>query len=86
MNDYGGDQWYKMPDDAYKIQTFIAISLNDIVYRAPSVSSGPISGGLTQIAGSFTLEQAIDFSNVLSSQQMIPQLKFVSSKKLAKKD
>lgn len=86
MNDYGGDQWYKMTDDAYKNQSFIAISLNDIVYNAPSVSSGPISGGLTQIAGSFTLEQAIDLSNVLSSQQMIPKLKFVSSEKLAKKD
>jgi SecD/SecF fusion protein len=86
MNDYGGDQWYKMTDDAFKNQTQIAISLNDIVYSAPSVSNGPISGGLTQIAGSFTLEQAIDLSNVLSSQQIIPQLKFVSSEKLAKQD
>ena len=84
MNEYGSDMWYKMTDDAYKNNTQIAISLNDIVYSAPGVINGPISGGFSQISGSFTLEQALDLSNVLSSQQMIPKLKFLSSKKLVK--
>lgn len=86
MNEYGGHKWYQMTNDAYNNQTKIAISLNDIVYSAPSVSSGPISGGLSQISGNFTLEQAIDLSNILSSQQMIPKLKFISLKKLDKEE
>ncbi|WP_430467634.1 SecDF P1 head subdomain-containing protein [Winogradskyella ouciana] len=86
MNEYGGHKWYQMTNDAYLNQTKIAITLNDIVYSAPSVSSGPITVGSSQISGSFTLEQAIDLSNVLSSQQMIPKLKFTSLKKLEEED
>ena len=86
MNEYGAHTWYKMTNDAYENQTNIALTLNDIVYSAPSVTAGPISGGRSQISGNFTKEQVIDLSNVLSSQQMIPKLKFISIKKLANKE
>ncbi|WP_422105649.1 SecDF P1 head subdomain-containing protein [Winogradskyella sp.] len=84
MNEYGAHKWYQMTNDAYENDTKIAVTLNDQVYSAPGVTSGPISGGLTQISGGFTLNQAIDLSNVLRSQQMIPKLKFVRINKLDK--
>lgn len=84
MSEYGGHKWYKMTNYAYINQTRIAIALNDVVYSAPSVSSGPISGGLCEISGDFTVEQAKDLSNVLSSQQLILKLKFVNMIKLEK--
>ena len=82
MNDLGADIWYQMTNNAFENNTKIAVTLNDIVYSAPGVTSGPISGGFSQISGSFTLNQAVDLANVLSSKKMIPQLRFKNVIKL----
>ncbi|WP_299361007.1 hypothetical protein [Winogradskyella sp.] len=82
MNEYGAHKWYKMTNEAYLNQTKIAIVLNDIVHSAPMVSAGPIEGGHSQIAGDFTLEEALSLSYILDSQQRIPKLKFVKMSKI----
>jgi SecD/SecF fusion protein len=47
MNGQGAKAWEELTGRAY---TNIAIVLDDIVYSAPGVSSGPISGGRSEIS------------------------------------
>lgn len=47
----------------------IAIALDDIVYSAPNVN-GPIEGGSSEIAGSFTVQEAQDLANILKSGKL----------------
>jgi SecD/SecF fusion protein len=43
---------------------YIAIVLDNIVYSAPGVSSGPIAGGRSEISGSFDVTETKDLANV----------------------
>jgi SecD/SecF fusion protein len=70
MNAKGAKIWEEMTKVAYETQGFIAIVLDDIVYSAPSVSSGPIAGGNSQISGSFSLTEAVDLANVLRAGKL----------------
>lgn len=79
MNSQGANRWERMTEVAYQQGSQIAITLNGIVYSAPSVSVGAIKGGNTELSGDFTLEEAQDLTFVLSSQNSIPKLKFVNS-------
>ena len=45
MNSQGAKIWEEMTGNAYSQSSQIAIVLDDIVYSAPGVTSGPISGG-----------------------------------------
>lgn len=79
MNAQGAGRWERMTNSAYQNQSQIAITLNDIVYSAPGVSSGAIVGGNTEISGEFTVGEAQDLALILSSGHRIPKLKFVNS-------
>jgi SecD/SecF fusion protein len=70
MNAKGAKIWEAMTKEAYEAQGYIAIVLDDIVYSAPSVSNGPISGGNSQISGAFSLTEAIDLANVLRAGKL----------------
>lgn len=70
MNAKGSRIWEEMTRIAYESQGFIAIVLDDVVYSAPSVNSGPISGGSSEISGSFTVNEAIDLANVLRAGKL----------------
>ncbi|WP_411768389.1 protein translocase subunit SecDF [Winogradskyella sp. A3E31] len=70
MNAKGAKVWEDMTRTAYETQGFIAIVLDNIVYSAPGVSTGPISGGNSQISGSFKLTEAIDLANVLRAGKL----------------
>lgn len=70
MNGKGAKIWETMTGRAYTNQSQIAIVLDDIVYSAPGVTSGPISGGSSEISGSFTLNEAIDLANVLRAGKL----------------
>jgi len=39
--------------------------LDNKVYTAPGVSTGPISGGRSEITGDFTVNETKDIANVL---------------------
>ncbi len=70
MDKTGAAIWEQMTGDAYKKKSQIAIVLDDIVYSAPGVSSGPIAGGNSQISGNFTVEQGQDLANILKSGKL----------------
>ncbi|RCW90047.1 protein translocase subunit SecDF [Winogradskyella arenosi] len=70
MDARGAKIWEEMTKKAYETQGFIAIVLDNVVYSAPSVTSGPISGGNSQISGSFSLTEAIDLANVLRAGKL----------------
>ncbi|TCK68648.1 SecD/SecF fusion protein [Winogradskyella wandonensis] len=70
MNAKGAKVWEAMTKVAYETRGNIAIVLDNIVYSAPGVSTGPISGGNSQISGSFTLEEATDLANVLRAGKL----------------
>ena len=70
MNAQGAKTWEEMTKVAYETQGYIAIVLDDIVYSAPSVSTGPISGGNSQISGAFSLTEAVDLANVLRAGKL----------------
>ncbi|SHH30751.1 protein translocase subunit SecDF [Winogradskyella jejuensis] len=70
MNAKGAKIWEAMTKVAYETRGNIAIVLDSTVYSAPGVSTGPISGGNSQISGSFTLEEATDLANVLRAGKL----------------
>ncbi len=70
MNGKGAKIWEEMTGKAFKEQGNIAIVLDNIVYSAPGVSKGAISGGNSEISGQFTLNEAIDLANVLRAGKL----------------
>ena len=70
MNSQGAKIWEEMTGNAYSQSSQIAIVLDDIVYSAPGVTSGPISGGNSEISGAFDLNEAIDLANVLRAGKL----------------
>jgi len=70
MNAKGAKIWEEMTKKAYETQGYIAIVLDNIVYSAPSVSTGPIAGGNSQISGAFSLTEAVDLANVLRAGKL----------------
>lgn len=70
MNSKGAKIWEAMTGKAYTQQSQIAIVLDNVVYSAPGVTTGAISGGNSEISGSFTLNEAIDLANVLRAGKL----------------
>lgn len=79
MNAAGAKVWEDMTRRAYEERGYIAIVLDEIVYSAPGVSTGPISGGNSQISGSFTLNEAIDLANVLRAGKLPASAEIIQS-------
>ncbi|MBC6998181.1 protein translocase subunit SecDF [Cytophaga sp. FL35] len=70
MNTQGAKEWEELTGDAYNNRTGIAIVLDNKVYTAPGVSSGPISGGRSEITGDFTINETKDIANVLRAGKL----------------
>ncbi len=70
MNAKGAKVWEEMTGEAFNQGSQIAIVLDDIVYSAPGVTTGPIAGGSSSISGDFTLNEAIDLANVLRAGKL----------------
>jgi SecD/SecF fusion protein len=79
MNAKGAKIWEELTGTAYKTQGSIAIALDNIVYSAPGVSSGPISGGNSEISGNFTLLETKDLANVLRAGKLPAHAEIVQS-------
>ena len=79
MNGKGARKWEEMTGKAYKDKSNIAIVLDDIVYSAPGVSRGAISGGRSEISGQFTLNEAIDLANVLRAGKLPASAEIIES-------
>ena len=70
MSGQGAKTWEELTGRAYTQKSNIAIVLDDIVYSAPGVSTGPIAGGRSEISGSFTLDESTDLANVLRAGKL----------------
>ena len=79
MDSRGSRIWESMTGKAYKDASNIAIVLDEIVYSAPGVSSGAISGGRSEITGNFTLNEAVDLANVLRAGKLPASAEIIQS-------
>lgn len=70
MDTKGAKIWETLTGKAYIEKGNIAIVLDNIVYSAPGVSRGAISGGNSQITGNFTVLEAQDLANVLRAGKL----------------
>jgi len=70
MNGKGAKTWEEMTGRAYNEKSNIAIVLDNIVYSAPGVSTGPISGGRSEITGDFDITEGQDLANVLRAGKL----------------
>jgi len=79
MNTKGAKSWEKLTGDAYTNRTGIAIVLDNKVYTAPGVSTGPISGGRSEITGDFTINETKDIANVLRAGKLPASAEIIQS-------
>ncbi|MES2574166.1 MAG: protein translocase subunit SecDF [Bacteroidota bacterium] len=70
MSGQGAKIWEELTGKAYTQKSNIAIVLDNVVYSAPGVSSGPISGGRSEISGSFQISETKDLANVLRAGKL----------------
>lgn len=79
MSPVGAKEWENLTGKAYTQKTAIAIVLDNVVYSAPGVSSGPITGGSSEITGSFTVQETKDLANILKAGKLPASADIVSS-------
>lgn len=77
MSKKGADIWEKMTGEAFTGKYAIAIALDNYVYSAPGVNNGAISGGNSQISGSFTTQEAQDLASILRTGKLPAPAKIV---------
>ena len=79
MSGQGARAWEELTGRAYTQKSFIAIVLDDVVYSAPGVTSGPISGGRSEITGAFDITETKDLANVLRAGKLPAAAEIVQS-------
>ena len=79
MNGAGARIWEELTGKAYSQKSNIAIVLDNLVYSAPGVSSGPIAGGRSEISGVFSIEETKDLANVLRAGKLPAAAEIVQS-------
>ncbi|PTM08810.1 MAG: protein translocase subunit SecDF [Bacteroidetes bacterium] len=79
MNAKGAKVWEEMTGRAFSTGGQIAIVLDNIVYSAPGVTTGAISGGNSEISGQFSLNEAIDLANVLRAGKLPARAEIVQA-------
>ncbi|GJH40658.1 protein translocase subunit SecDF [Capnocytophaga sp. HP1101] len=79
MDGKGARIWEALTGKAFTENTNIAIVLDNIVYSAPGVTTGAISGGRSEITGNFTLNEAVDLANVLRAGKLPASADIVQS-------
>ncbi len=79
MNASGAKSWEDLTGKAYSQQSNIAIVLDNVVYSAPGVTTGPISGGSSSISGDFTVQETKDLANILKAGKLPASAAIVSS-------
>ncbi|PKV49844.1 SecD/SecF fusion protein [Aquimarina sp. MAR_2010_214] len=70
MDGKGAKKWEEMTGRAFSQSSQIAVVLDDIVYSAPGVTTGAISGGRSEITGDFSIEEGQDLANVLRAGKL----------------
>src|SRR5690606_9384368 len=79
MNGNGAKKWEEITGAVSQQGNAIAIVLDSIVYSAPGVSRGAISGGQSEISGSFTINEKKDLANILRAGKLPAAAEIVQS-------
>ncbi|MGV7107749.1 protein translocase subunit SecDF [Flavobacterium sp. U410] len=79
MNGKGALEWEKLTGKVSQQGNAIAIVLDNLVYSAPGVSRGAISGGQSEISGSFTINETKDLANILRAGKLPAAAEIVQS-------
>ncbi|RRA93292.1 protein translocase subunit SecDF [Paenimyroides viscosum] len=79
MNASGAKSWEDLTGKAYSQQSNIAIVLDNVVYSAPGVTTGAISGGRSSISGDFDVQETKDLANILKAGKLPASAAIVSS-------
>lgn len=79
MDGTGAKIWEDMTGKASQEQSQIAIVLDNIVYSAPGVSTGAISGGRSEITGDFSITEGQDLANVLRAGKLPASAEIIQS-------
>mgnify|MGYP005840500667 CR=1 FL=1 len=79
MNGAGAREWEKLTGQVSQQGNAIAIVLDNKVYSAPGVSKGAITGGQSEISGSFTVNETKDLANVLRAGKLPAAAEVVQS-------
>ena len=79
MSGQGAKAWEELTGRAFTQKSNIAIVLDDVVYSAPGVSSGPISGGRSEISGVFDVTETKDLANVLRAGKLPAAAEIIQS-------
>lgn len=78
MDNKGAKLWADLTTKAYNNGgREIAIALDDLVVSAPGVNNGPITGGRSSISGSFNVQEALDFANILEVGKLPAKTKII---------
>lgn len=78
-NAVGNTKWERLTKISFDEKRPIGIVLDGVVLSAPTANNGPISGGRTEITGSFTLQEAQDLANLLKAGKFAAPAKIVQS-------
>jgi SecD/SecF fusion protein len=79
MNGNGSRKWEQITGAVSQQGNAIAIVLDNIVYSAPGVSKGAITGGQSEISGNFTIEETKDLANILRAGKLPAAAEIVQS-------
>ena len=79
MNGKGAKIWEELTGRVFSQKNAIAIVLDNVVYSAPGVTSGPIAGGRSEISGVFTIDETKDLANVLRAGKLPAAAEIVQS-------
>lgn len=79
MNGVGAKAWETLTGKAFNNGTAIAIVLDNTVYSAPGVTTGPISGGVSSITGQFTIAETKDLANILRAGKLPARADIIQS-------
>ncbi|MEC4113489.1 protein translocase subunit SecDF [Myroides pelagicus] len=70
MSPKGAKIWEELTGKAFREKSQIAIVLDNVVYSAPGVTTGPITGGRSSISGDFTIADSKDLANILRAGKL----------------
>lgn len=70
MSPKGAKIWEELTGKAFSERSNIAIVLDNVVYSAPGVTNGAISGGRSSISGDFSVADAKDLANILRAGKL----------------
>ena len=79
MNGNGARKWEQITGAVSQQANAIAIVLDNVVYSAPGVSKGAITGGQSEISGTFTIEETKDLANVLRAGKLPAAAEIIQS-------